>query len=123
MDTFYIGNQQGIYENISDPYELLDLDCYEVDTRCSLISLNPTKADKKILRKNYISNDKVQVYFFAPEEADHYFMWSYGTKPQAYSLARPEYADLLKSIESSVTGTINPNSVNLPPIIITYPMS
>lgn len=121
MDKFYIGNQQGIYENISDPYELLDLDCYEVDTRCSLLSLNPTKADKKILRKNYISNDKVQVYFFAPEEADHYFMWSYGTKPQAYSLARPEYADLLKSIESSVTGTINPNSVNLPPIIIMMP--
>lgn len=45
MDKFYIGNKKGIYENISDAYELLDLDCYEVDTRCNVLSLDPNSVN------------------------------------------------------------------------------
>ncbi len=120
MDKLYLGAKKDIYESVSDPYELLDLNCYEVETRCNLISLDPNKPDRKFIKKSYLSSDKVEVYFLAPENADYYYMWSNGTEPLKYSLNRPEYADLLQSVKAYATGTISSNSANLPPLLITY---
>ena len=73
MDKLYLGAKKDIYESVSDPYELLDLNCYEVETRCNLISLDPNKPDRKFIKKSYLSSDKVEVYFLAPENADYVY--------------------------------------------------
>lgn len=118
MDKFYIGTKRGIYENVSDPTDLVDLPIFEVDTRLDLLDIsnlsNPPKVKKHFFRKSYLSKEEVEVYFMKFEDDRVYYMWSNGTDPIDYSLDDPNYKDLFDSLQASTTGTINPNSVNLP---------
>lgn len=54
------------------------------------------------------------MFFMKFENDNGYYMWSNGTDPIEYSLDDSKYKDLFDSLQVSTTGTINPNSVNLP---------
>ena len=118
MDKFYIGTKNNVYENISNARELVDLDFYEVNTRYNVLDISnlnqPPKVKRQVVKKSYLSRQEVLMFFMKYENDNGYYMWSNGTDTIEYSLDDPKYKDLFDSLQASTTGTINPNSVNLP---------
>lgn len=119
LSEFYLGVGHNIYENVSvDADDLTDLDAYEVFTRYRVLDISdlskPPRTKEKIEKKSYLFRPEVEVFFMKFDYDDYYYMWSYGTDPLEYSLNDPKYKDLFDSVQANVTGTISPNSVNLP---------